>query len=583
MPKSKGIPGAIIISGQSNEDINQAWNGVRGLKTIKEMMYDSTISSILYAAKSLAKTANLRVDPFEDDNESDKEQSELIWNMFHDMDGTLSDFMSQAITMLEYGWSISEIVLKVRQGWTKNKGSRSKYNDGLIGISRLAPRHQGTLYRWDIDEETLEIKNIIQRHPVFGKEYKIPMDKMLLFRTVNENDNPQGKSVLRASWKSWRDLNRLKKSELNGIERDLNGSPLIRMPREHMFEDDGKGGEKATAEYLRMQDICSKLRAGPDVGLVIPSDHEGGDENESSHPMYSVELLTGGSRNIQHVRTAIRDYQNDILSTVLADFIKMGQGEVGSFALSKEKTSLFAVSVKQYLDIIVSTINNDLIPKIYVANGWDTSRMCQMQSDFDETNLSELSDIVGNLFDVGALDINDEKTREYISRAFGVPVTDPAIRKESEEAEAEEEAAEDDEDEAIAEESDDSEEEEVEKVKGLNNDLQELTGIIMKPDFEDGHDEQINCEEIMKAMNHHDSCGRPLKLQHEVEMTPEHAYVMDSFIAPIDMEVEGLLVPKGSWAMRVKILNKPLWNAIKSGVFKSFSPGGKVKIVTTIG
>ncbi len=55
--------------------------------------------------------------------------------------------------------------------------------------------------------------------------------------------------------------------------------------------------------------------------------------------------------------------------TVLADFIFLGHQQNGSWALSSDKTELFAMACGAYLDIIAETVNSQGIPNLIDING----------------------------------------------------------------------------------------------------------------------------------------------------------------------------------------------------------------------
>ncbi len=50
--------------------------------------------------------------------------------------------------------------------------------------------------------------------------------------------------------------------------------------------------------------------------------------------------------------------------------------------------------------------------------------------------------------------------------------------------------------------------------------------------------------------------------------------VVESYVAPQDIEIEDVKVKKGSWIIAVKIIDDTLWDAIKEGEFTGFSLGG---------
>jgi hypothetical protein len=58
---------------------------------------------------------------------------------------------------------------------------------------------------------------------------------------------------------------------------------------------------------------------------------------------------------------------------MMADFLLIGHEKVGSFALTREKTELFALSVEACLHSIASVINRHAIPRLLVVNGWPPS------------------------------------------------------------------------------------------------------------------------------------------------------------------------------------------------------------------
>ena len=72
---------------------------------------------------------------------------------------------------------------------------------------------------------------------------------------------------------------------------------------------------------------------------------------------YRLELLsTGGTRQFD-TNTIINRYDTRMAMTVLADFIILGHEKIGSWALSSDKTELFAVAIGAFLDIICETAN----------------------------------------------------------------------------------------------------------------------------------------------------------------------------------------------------------------------------------
>ena len=136
------------------------------------------------------------------DTAKDKEAAEFVKSCMDDMQDTWIDTISEILSFLTYGWSFHEIVYKRRMGHTRDKRTRSKYNDGLIGWKKLPIRAQETLYQWEYDNED-NLLGMTQNPPPDYGMFTIPMEKALLFRTKSRKNNPEGRSILRTAYRSW--------------------------------------------------------------------------------------------------------------------------------------------------------------------------------------------------------------------------------------------------------------------------------------------------------------------------------------------------------------------------------------------
>ena len=67
--------------------------------------------------------------------------------------------------------------------------------------------------------------------------------------------------------------------------------------------------------------------------------------------------------------------------------------------------------------------------------------------------------------------------------------------------------------------------------------------------------------------------GQRLHLQHKG--TPIRASLLESFIAPVDFEVGGEVVKKGSWYMSIYLGDAPeVFQAVLDGTYTGFSMSG---------
>ena len=96
-------------------------------------------------------------------------------------------------------------------------------------------------------------------------------------------------------------------------------------------------------------------------------------------------------------------------------------------------------------------------------------------------------------------------------------------------------------------------------------------GVVLEPDTVDAQGDIIPPEEIENAAHEFMLISQTIGIEHSA---PAEAKVVESYIAPTDLEIGGQKVKKGSWIIAVKIFDKELWEKIKKGYYTGFSIGG---------
>ena len=102
------------VSGKLEEDISLLWKGKKKKDFISEMRSnDAYVNAWINAMNAIALKPDWGIKPNNPEDEKSKEYAELISNMlFKDMATSFNSFILNSVTMAEYGFSISEIVLK---------------------------------------------------------------------------------------------------------------------------------------------------------------------------------------------------------------------------------------------------------------------------------------------------------------------------------------------------------------------------------------------------------------------------------------------------------------------------------------
>lgn len=382
--------------------------GKKGINVYNEMASnDDVIGAILFAIETLLRQTDWNVQPA-GDTEKDREAAEFVESCMNDMDKTWTDTISEVLSFITFGWSYHEIVYKRRMGRTKNPITNSKYNDGLIGWRKLPIRAQETLYQWEYDDED-NLLGMTQMPPPNYGLLTIPIEKALHFRTKSRKDNPEGRSVLRNAYRSWYFKRRIQEIEGIGIERDLAGLPVLYGPEGlDLWEQDNEDAQRTLAA---LETMVRNIRRDSMEGVVLPSG-------------YKLELLsTGGARQFDTNKIVDR-YDTRMAMTVLADFIFLGHQQTGSFALSSDKTEIFAMAIGSFLDIICETFNNQGIPKLIDINGKYFESITDypklVHGDIEDQDIEKLAKYIKEMVGIGILSPDDE-LEDFVRQAGHLP------------------------------------------------------------------------------------------------------------------------------------------------------------------
>lgn len=390
------------------EEFLRELRGKKGIETYREMAEnDDTIGAVLFAVEMLIRQATWTIEPG-GDTAKDKEAAEFVEECMSDMQDTWTDTISEILSFLTYGWSFHEIVYKRRMGKTSNPKTRSKYNDGLIGWRKLPIRAQETLYQWEYDNEDNLVAMTQLPPPDYGL-ITIPVEKAMLFRTKSRKGNPEGRSILRNAYRSWYFKRRIQEYEGIGIERDLAGLPVFTGPDGlDLWNPDDPDMVKLRSG---MEAMVKSIRVDELAGIVKPAGYE-------------FELLSSGGTKQFDTNAIIQRYDTGMAMTVLADFIFLGHQQVGSFALSSDKTELFAMAIGAYLDIICETFNSQGIPQLIDINGshFDgiTDYPTLEHGDIENADIVKLSTFIKDMTGVGIL-VPDDGLEDYVREVADLP------------------------------------------------------------------------------------------------------------------------------------------------------------------
>ena len=379
-----GKTGLSEFSGQIQDDFLREMRGQEAFKRYDEMRRNSPIiSALLMAYEQAIRQVSWE---FNSDTEGDP-RIDLLKEAKDALTTSWNDHITEVLTMLPFGFSVFEIVYQ-------RVGSKVLWR-------KFAPRGQNTVYQWSMDDDG-GLGGFTQISPPTYKPVFLPVEKLILYRTRVERGNPEGRSILRSAWIPYYYAKHIQQIEAIGIERDLAGMPMIRLP------EGADMGETSNSDLGKAQKMVRNVRNDEQAGITLPAGWE-------------FELVsTGGSRQFDTDKI-VRRYESRMLMSALAQFLQLGLDGTGSLALSKDQTDFFNMSVNSIADIIAETFTKYAIPRLLKLNGMSAEGVRLEHTPAGDVDVDMLSNVLQR---VGGLITWDAEDEVWLRQLLGMPERD---------------------------------------------------------------------------------------------------------------------------------------------------------------
>jgi hypothetical protein len=411
--------GLWTLGGNVFEDCQQELRWPHAIHTYKKMAKDATIAPALNLVEMAIARVPWTVKIPEGYEDQLKDKAEFLRQCMNDMEHSWGAFIRQCVTFNRYGFSVHEKVYRRR---LKQKGS--KYNDGLIGIQSLPIIAQDTIDSWDWDDEGRKLTGLYQlvvkptgkdkvQYIGISDDVFIPRKKFLHFRNQPIKDDPCGQSPLANCWWAWKFKTALEEQEAMGISSDLRGLRVLYIPPRYMAEDASPEDKAVYEEYKK---IMRNIHMNEQSGLILPQVL---DEQGEQYFKFDVISITG--QKAHDVHAVINRYKNEIISSLMASQLVLGQDGGGSFSLAESLQGISDMAVESKLIEIQEQLNHDLVPQLFSLNGWSTEVLPYFEfGRVKDTDLDVLSKYVQRVASVGLLPKTPDVVN-YLTEEMGVP------------------------------------------------------------------------------------------------------------------------------------------------------------------
>jgi hypothetical protein len=398
LTSSVGTTGLRKIGGYVSADFLPQLQGLQGVRAYTEMsLNDPVVAALIFSVSMLVRNIEWQIEAADSSPDAIEAKEMMEDVLFVNLDPTFPELVSSICTMFTYGFAPHEIV------WANR--------EELWVPAKIALRSQETLLRWEFDPGNGDPTGMWQmdwENPAV----LIPMEKMLLFRTDSSLNNPEGRSILRGSYVSWLRKKVIEESEGRAAIRAA-GLVTVRVPGSIIL-DPSNAAIKAAYETL-----VTNLASDRQGGILLPSDVH----PESHEKLYQIEYVMADGRRSGDMTAIIDRYDKRISSTILADFIMLGQQTTGSFALSKDKTELFSQVLWAWAQIISGVFNRQLIRRMWKINALPAGTMPMLvPGEVDSPDLARMAAYITSLAGVGMPLFPDKDLEDYLRKIGGLPL-----------------------------------------------------------------------------------------------------------------------------------------------------------------
>ena len=343
---------------------------------------DGQVKGALLACELPFHSAYWDIQPGTNDAQGNYIADALRENIFETMTITWEDILHHIMLMNAFGWMPMEKV------WELDGGS--------YVWRKWAPRMPNTITQVCVDP-TGGLDYIVQQCWNNDKfdSIPIPVKKLLVFTNEREGSNYTGISLLRAAYKHWWYKNTL--YAIDGMAAERHGMGMAKFTYPPGANQEQKD---------KIAEVGQRLTAHERAYVALPAD-------------LGFELL-GVQGQLHDIKGSIEHHDLQIARSILAQFMTLGSGSTGSFALSEDQSSFFLMALKAMGKNICNVINRYAIRELVDYN-WEVTKYPKITvSDLDSYDISKMAEALTKLVTAGVI-LPDEYIETELRRKMHLP------------------------------------------------------------------------------------------------------------------------------------------------------------------
>lgn len=414
-----GNNGVRVIAGNIAEEENRALRWPFAMQTYSLMLKDATIAPAVAAVEMAIARVPWTVAATPGKEEEQARQVNFLKQVMIDMDHPFAEAIRYLGTHNSYGFAVSEKVFRYRE---KSKGS--KFNDGLIGLKKLAPIPQETIVAWNFKNNGRDLDGLYQSPAMVSNRNDftsvttdqptfIPRKKFLLVKNNSNKNSPEGVSPLKSVYRAWRYKTSLEEFEAMSVSNDVRGMKVLYLPPQYLNPE---ASEEDKAVYAHYQRGMSSVNNNEQSSIILPMFRD-----EKGNKMFEFEAISVMGQKANDTDKIISRFRKEIVTGLMASQLILGQEGGGSFSLAESLDSVTKMVVQARLTQIQEQLNHDLIPQLFALNGWDTTDTPKFEyGEVSEESLDEIGKYIQRTAAVGLFPKTPEAVNFVTSRLGGI-------------------------------------------------------------------------------------------------------------------------------------------------------------------
>lgn len=414
-----GNNGVRVIAGNIAEEENRALRWPFAMQTYSLMLKDATIAPAVAAVEMAIARVPWTVAATPGKEEEQAKQVNFLKQVMIDMDHPFAEAIRYLGTHNSYGFAVSEKVFRYRE---KSKGS--KFNDGLIGLKKLAPIPQETIVAWNFKNNGRDLDGLYQAPAMVSNRNDftsvttnqptfIPRKKFLLVKNNSNKNSPEGVSPLKSVYRAWRYKTSLEEFEAMSVSNDVRGMKVLYLPPQYLNPE---ASEEDKAVYAHYQRGMSSVNNNEQSSIILPMFRD-----EKGNKMFEFEAISVMGQKANDTDKIISRFRKEIVTGLMASQLILGQEGGGSFSLAESLDSVTKMVVQARLTQIQEQLNHDLIPQLFALNGWDTTDTPKFEyGEVSEESLDEIGKYIQRTAAVGLFPKTPEAVNFVTSRLGGI-------------------------------------------------------------------------------------------------------------------------------------------------------------------